>query len=93
MRGQIRRNQKWNAGRPFSAEKVNNIQRRLTTHDELFETFGTAAIEGLDIEGSRAARWNFMEGKLHGGTQRRELSVIFDANLIVRDFLLRELQD
>ena len=93
MSGHVSHNRKWRAGRPFSAEKLNNIQRRLTTHDELIETFGTAAIEGLDIQGNRGARWYFLEGNGQRGTRSRELAVLFDANLVVRDFLLRDLQD
>jgi hypothetical protein len=81
------------AGHQFSADKLGNIQRRLTTHDELIESFGPAAVEGLDVEGNRGARWFFLDGTLQGGTQRRELSVVFDANLVTRDFLLRDLHD
>ena len=56
MNGYARLHGKWNAGRPFPAEKVNNIQRRLTTHDELIETFGPATIEGLDVQGNRGTK-------------------------------------
>ena len=91
MKGYIRRNQKWNAGHPFSTEKLNSVQRRLTTHDELIEMFGPAVIEGLDVQGNRGARWYFMEGEAQKEVRRRELSVLFDDNLVVRDFLLRDL--
>jgi outer membrane protein assembly factor BamE (lipoprotein component of BamABCDE complex) len=93
LKGYIGRDNKWRAGRPFEPGKLNTIQRGLTTHDELIRLFGPATIEGVNVQGNAGARWYFGEGKGLNETRRRELSVLFDVNSVVTDFITRDLED
>lgn len=93
LKGFTKLNKEWQAGPWLAPEKVTAIQRGTTSRDALLRVFGPATIQGLNVYGDPVMSWMFMEGGKTTGTIRgRELLVLFNANLTVRDYLLRDFQ-
>jgi outer membrane protein assembly factor BamE (lipoprotein component of BamABCDE complex) len=84
--------QQWQAGNSLALNNVNQIQRGVTTRDQLLQMFGPATMEGLDVYGYKIISWVFAEGGKNGVVSGRELFVRLEDNLIVRDYLVRDVQ-
>ena len=82
----------WQAGQLPTMDKVNQIQRFVTTHDQLVQMFGPATVEGLDVNGNKMVSWFFLRGRKSDFTGGRELVVALDDNQVVVDYRLRNFQ-
>jgi len=84
--------QQWQAGNALALNNVNQIQRGVTTRDQLLQMFGPSTVEGLDVYGYKIISWFFAEGGKNGLVSGRELFVRLEDNLIARDYLVRNVQ-
>ena len=76
----------WQAGYPLATDKINQIQRHVTTREDLIKIFGPATTEGLDVHGDKSMSWLFAEGRNTSLTGGRELSVILDSRSVATDY-------
>ncbi|MBW1971991.1 MAG: hypothetical protein DRG20_04850 [Deltaproteobacteria bacterium] len=72
-------------GKNFKSDKVKDIKIGITTAEELRDWFGPPDKKGID-NGDNSWTYFYEKWSLFGGTQSKELYVVFDKNWKVKSF-------
>lgn len=88
----VRYGDAWHVGRVLEMKKVNQIQRNITSRDDLIRLFGPATYEGLDLDDARIMQWDFYTGKEMEQGKGRRLAARLNSNSVVTTYLLEDIQ-